>query len=193
VRGSLIEGGDGLFRCWWCGDDPVYVAYHDDEWGRPTHDERELFELLSLEAFQAGLAWITILRKREAFRDAFDGFDIEAVAAYGEDDVERLLGDVGIVRHRGKIESTIRLANVCQELAAERTSLDELVWSFAPERRSSPLTADDDIPGHTAEAMALSKALRARGATFVGPTIVHAFMQSAGLVDDHLAGCHRAR
>lgn len=189
MRGSLITGADGITRCWWCGDDPLYVRYHDDEWGRPTTGERALFELLALEGFQAGLAWITILRKREAFRDAFDGFDIDTVAAYGEADVERLLADAGIVRHRGKIGATIRLAQLCQELAMEGSSLRELVWSFAPPGRAAALAPTDEIPDHTPEAVALSKALKARGAKFVGPTIVYAFMQSAGLVDDHLAGC----
>lgn len=189
---SLIEGDDGITRCWWCGDDALYVAYHDEEWGRPTRDERELFELLSLEAFQAGLAWITILRKREAFREAFDGFDIDAVASYGEPDIERLLGNAGIVRHRGKIEATIRLANLCLELADEGSSLSALTWSFAPEPRTAPLGSIAEVPGNTSDAVALSKALKARGAKFVGPTIVYAFMQSAGMVDDHLAGCHRA-
>ena len=188
----LITGDDGLARCWWAGSDPLYVAYHDDEWGFPTTDERQVFELLALEGFQAGLAWITILRKRDAFRAAFDGFDVDTVAAYREPDVERLLGDAGIVRHRGKIEATIRLAQLAQELAAEGTSLSELVWSFAPPPRPAPLDPEADLPDRTAEAVALSKALKARGAKFVGPTIVYAFMQSAGLVDDHLAGCHRA-
>jgi DNA-3-methyladenine glycosylase I len=188
----LITGHDGVTRCWWCGDDPLYVGYHDDEWGRPTTDERDVFELLALEGFQAGLAWITILRKREAFRAAFDGFDIEAVAAYGEPEIERLLGDAGIVRHRGKIEATIRLAGLSRELVAEGSSLSQLVWSFAPPPRPAPLEPDDELPDRTPEAVALSKALKARGAKFVGPTIVYAFMQSAGLVDDHLAGCHRA-
>lgn len=192
MTGSLVEGDDGVVRCWWCGDDPLYVAYHDDEWGRPTRDERELFELLSLEAFQAGLAWITILRKRAAFRAAFDGFDIATVAAYGESDIERLLGNAGIVRHRGKIEATIRLADLCLELADEGSSLSELTWSFAPEQRTAALGSIDDVPDNTPDAVALSKALKARGAKFVGPTIVYAFMQSAGMVDDHLAGCHRS-
>lgn len=185
-------GADGTVRCWWCGDDPLYVDYHDQEWGRPTRDEGALFELLSLEAFQAGLAWITILRKRAAFREAFDGFDIATVAAYDETDVERLLGDPGIVRHRGKIEATIGLAQICLGLADEGSSLTELVWSFAPPVRSRPLGPDDVVPDNTPDAVALSKALKARGAKFVGPTIVYAFMQSAGLVDDHIAGCHRA-
>ncbi len=189
---SLITGSDGVTRCWWCGDDPLYVAYHDHEWGRPTTDEHDVFELLALESFQAGLAWITILRKREAFRVAFDGFDVDTVAAYDEPDIERLLGDAGIVRHRKKIEATIRLARLAQELADEGSSLSALVWSFAPPPRQEPLTTIDDIPAHTGESAALADALRRRGARFVGPTIVYAFMQSAGLVDDHLAGCHRA-
>ena len=192
VTDRLITGSDGLVRCWWCGDDPLYVDYHDAEWGRPTTDEREVFELLALEAFQAGLAWITILRKRESFRAAFDGFDIDVVAGYGEPDIERLLGDAGVVRHRKKIEATIALAQLSLSLQAEGSSLSELVWSHAPAPRSRPLSPDDEIPGHTAESRALSAALKARGARFVGPTIVYAFMQSAGLVDDHLTGCHRA-
>ena len=189
---SLVVGADGVPRCWWCGDDPLYVGYHDDEWGRPTTDERDVFELLALESFQAGLAWITILRKREAFRAAFDGFDIVAVAAYDEPEIERLLGDAGIVRHRRKIEATIRLARLCQELAAEGSSLSALVWSFRPEPRPLPPAGLAEVPDHTPEAAALCAALRERGARFVGPTTVYAFMQSAGLVDDHVAGCHRA-
>ncbi len=188
----LVTGADGVTRCWWCGDDPLYVAYHDGEWGRPTTDERDVFELLALEGFQAGLAWITILRKREAFRAAFDGFDIARVAAYGEADVERLLGDAGIVRHRGKIEATVDLARLSLDLQGEGSSLSELVWSFAPPPRPAPLQPDDELPAQTAESVALSRELKSRGARFVGPTIVYAFMQSAGMVGDHLAGCHRA-
>jgi DNA-3-methyladenine glycosylase I len=192
VDDGLVTGADGVVRCWWCGDDPLYVDYHDHEWGRPTRDEREVFELLALEGFQAGLAWITILRKREAFRAAFDGFDVDAVAAYGEPDIERLLGDAGIVRHRGKIEATIGLAGLSKELSVEGSSLSELVWSFAPEPRPAPLASLAEVPANAPESTALSKALKARGARFVGPTIVYAFMQSAGMVDDHLSGCHRA-
>ncbi len=189
---SLVTGPDGRSRCWWCGDDPLYVAYHDDEWGRPTTDEREVFELLALEGFQAGLAWITILRKRDAFRAAFDGFAIERVAAYGDGEIDRCLGDAGIVRHRGKIEATIALARLSIDLGAEGSSLSELVWSYAPPARPAPLPSIAEVPDQTDESRALSKALKARGAKFVGPTIVYAFMQSAGLVDDHVAGCHRA-
>ena len=192
VPQSVTTGADGLDRCWWCGEDPLYVRYHDDEWGRPTTDEREVFELLALEGFQAGLAWITILRKRESFRSAFDGFDIETVATYDESDIERLLGDAGIVRHRGKIEATIGLARLCLELAQDGSSLAELVWSHAPPPRSDRLRPSAEVPDRTEESMALSKELKRRGARFVGPTIVYAFMQSAGIVDDHVAGCHRA-
>jgi DNA-3-methyladenine glycosylase I len=192
VDEGLRTGDDDIVRCWWCGDDPIYVHYHDHEWGRPTRDEREVFELLALEGFQAGLAWITILRKREAFRAAFDGFDVDTVAGYEEPDVERLLGDAGIVRHRGKIQATVDLARLSQQLRDEGSSLSELVWSFAPEPRPGLLGALADIPAHTPESAALSKALKERGARFVGPTIVYAFMQSAGMVDDHLIGCHRA-
>ena len=192
MQRALITGDDGITRCWWCGDDPDYVRYHDEEWGRQTTDEREVFELLALEGFQAGLSWITVLRKRPAFRMAFDDFDVDTVADYDEADVARLLGDASIVRHRGKIQATIRLANLSRELRAEGTSLSELVWSFAPPPRTTPRQASRPVPGHTAESVELSKALKARGAKFVGPTIVYAFMQSAGLVDDHFAGCHRA-
>ena len=191
VPQSVTTGVDGIGRCWWCGDDPLYVGYHDDEWGRPTTDEREVFELLALEGFQAGLAWITILRKREAFREAFDGFDIETVAGYDEGDIERLLGDAGIVRHRGKIEATIGLARLCLELADGGSSLSDLGWSHAPPPRGAPPRSSAEIPDRTEESTALSKDLKRRGARFVGPTIVYAFMQSAGIVDDHVAGCHR--
>jgi DNA-3-methyladenine glycosylase I len=189
---DVVPGADGVARCWWCGDDPLYVDYHDREWGRPLHDERSLFELLCLEGFQAGLAWITILRKRAAFRGAFEGFDPAVVAGYDEGDVERLLGDAGIVRHRGKITATIANAQAVEALRAEGTSLDELVWSHAPAPRQAPLRRRGQIPAETAASVALAKALRKRGVRFVGPTTVYAFMQAAGLVDDHLAGCHRA-
>lgn len=191
MSGDLVIGDDSLARCWWCGDDPLYVAYHDLEWGRPTRGEQDLFELLCLESFQAGLAWITILRKREAFRAAFDGFDIATVAAYEEDDVQRLLGDAGIVRHRGKIGAAITLAGICLDLASAGSSLSELCWSYAPDESPRPV-GRERVPTSVSEAAALSKDLKGRGASFVGPTIVYAFMQSAGMVDDHLVGCHRA-
>jgi DNA-3-methyladenine glycosylase I len=185
-------GPDGVERCWWCGDDPLYVSYHDEEWGRPLHDERTLFELLCLEGFQAGLSWITILRKRVAFRAAFEGFDPEVVARFGAREVDRLLADPGIVRHRGKITATIANAQAVLAMHDEGTSLEQLVWSHAPGPREGPLRSRAEIPAETPESATLAKALRGRGMRFVGPTTVYAFMQSAGLVDDHLAGCHRA-
>lgn len=190
---DVVAGADGVMRCWWCGEDPLYVDYHDREWGRPLHDERALFELLCLEGFQAGLSWITILRKRAAFREGFEGFDPAVVAAYGEDDIERLLSNPGIVRHRGKIAATIANAQAVESLRAAGTSLDEIVWAHAPAPRPAPLTRRDQIPAETPESAALAKALRKLGMRFVGPTTVYAFMQAAGLVDDHIAGCHRAR
>ena len=183
---DLVIGGDGRARCWWCGDDPLYRAYHDDDWGRELRDDDAVFELLSLEGFQAGLAWITILRKREAFRVAFEGFSIPRVASYGEPEVERLLADTGIVRHRGKIEATIGNAAAALELDA---GLSELVWSFAPPARAARVSSRGEIPDSTPESAALSKELKRRGFRFVGPTTVYAFMQSAGLVDDHVSGC----
>jgi len=185
---DLIEGADGKARCRWCGTDPLYVAYHDDEWGRPVHDDDRLFEKLCLEGFQAGLAWITILRKRPAFREAFAGFAIDVVAEFGDDDVERMLGDAGIVRHRGKITAAIGNARRAQELIAGVGSIDAHVWSFAPEGRRRP-TAFSEVPALTPESTALSKDLKKRGWRFVGPTTVYAFMQSMGIVDDHLDGC----
>ena len=164
--------------------DPLYVAYHDDEWGRPVHDDRALFEKLCLEGFQAGLSWITILRKRERFREVFAGFEPEVVAAFDETDVERLMADAGIVRNRAKILATIGNARAMADI----DSLDALVWSYAPPPRPAPPGAGD-IPAQTAESKALSKELLRRGFRFVGPTTVHAFMQSMGLVNDHVAGC----
>jgi DNA-3-methyladenine glycosylase I len=186
---DLLTGEDGLARCSWCGDDPLYTSYHDHEWGRPLRGDEAVFELLTLEGFQAGLAWITILRKREGFRRAFSGFALERVAAYAEPDVERLLGDPGIVRHRGKIEAAIGNAQAALELPG---GLSELVWSFAPPRRKRRPGSFAEVPALTPESTALSKELKRRGFRFVGPTTVYAFMQSAGLVDDHLSGCHAA-
>ncbi|MGZ8739814.1 MAG: DNA-3-methyladenine glycosylase I [Gaiellaceae bacterium] len=182
---GLRVGEDGVTRCWWAGDDALMCAYHDDEWGRPERRPERLFELLTLESFQAGLSWSTILRKREGFQRAFDGFDAARVARYGDADVERLLADAGIVRHRGKIESAIANARAIEQLDAP---LAELLWSFAPAagtRARSPA----DIPAQTAESAALSKELKRRGFRFLGPTTVYAFMQAAGLVDDHIDGC----
>jgi DNA-3-methyladenine glycosylase I len=189
---GTITGADGITRCWWCGGDPLYVAYHDREWGRPLRDERALFELLCLEGFQAGLSWITILRKRVAFREAFDGFDPVVVARYGEPDVDRLLANPAIVRHRGKITATIANAQAVVAMEAAGTSLKQVVWTHAPVARPRPLTSRDDLPAQTPASAELAHTLRKWGMRFVGATTTYAFMQSAGLVDDHIAGCHRA-
>jgi len=186
---TALRGPDGVPRCPWAGDDPLYVRYHDEEWGRPVRDETRVFEKLCLEGFQAGLAWITILRKREAFRAAFDGFDPERMARYGERDVARLLADPGIVRHRGKIEAAIGNARALVALHAAGGSLAELVWAHAPARPGPAPRSLADVPAQTAESAALSRALKARGFRFVGPTTAYAAMQALGVVDDHLAGC----
>jgi DNA-3-methyladenine glycosylase I len=189
---GLRTGDDGVVRCWWPGTDPDYLRYHDEDWGTPMHGDAALFELLCLEGFQAGLSWITILRKRPAFRAAFDGFVPEVVAGYGPADVERLMGDAGIVRNRAKIEATIGNAQALLDLQAAGRTLDELVWeggAHAPRPRPKAI---GDIPASTPEAAALSKELKRLGFRFVGPTIVYAFLQSAGIVDDHLEGCFRA-
>ncbi|HEY0247828.1 MAG TPA: DNA-3-methyladenine glycosylase I [Gryllotalpicola sp.] len=188
---DVVEDADGRLRCAWAGSSPEYIAYHDEEWGFPLTDERRLFEKICLEGFQAGLSWITILRRREAFRAAFDDFDPATVAQYGEEDVERLLADERIIRHRGKIEATIGNARALLALDAP---LAELVWSFAPTAGSRPRPASfAEVPAVTPESTALSTALRKHGFRFVGPTTMYALMQSAGLVDDHVAGCWRAR
>jgi DNA-3-methyladenine glycosylase I len=176
-----------LPRCW-PTTDPLYVAYHDEEWGRPVTDEHGLFERLCLEGFQSGLSWLTILRKRENFRQAFAGFDPDAVARFGERDVERLLGDAGIVRHRGKIEAAIANARGVLELRDAGTPLDELVWSHAPRYYGVPQTMAD-WQSQTPESKELSKRLKAAGFRFVGPTTVWAAMQACGIVNDHLATC----
>ena len=190
---DLVIGADGRTRCWWCGDDPDYVRYHDEDWGTPIHDDRALLELLCLEGFQAGLSWITILRKRPAFRAAFADFDPETVAAYGDDDVERLLRDDGIVRHRGKIEATVGNARALLELHDGGRTLDDVVWKAGAHAkgRERP-AARSEVPPMTPEAAGLSKDLKKLGFRFVGPTTVYAFLQSAGVVDDHLHGCWRA-
>ena len=189
---GTVVGADGIERCWWCGDDALYVDYHDREWGKPLRDERALFELLCLEGFQAGLSWITILRKRVAFREAFDGFEPDVIARYDERDIERLLSNSGIVRHRGKITATIANAIAVGDMRAAGTSLKQIVWSHAPVARAEPLVVRAEIPAETPESAELARALRKWGMRYVGATTVYAFMQSAGLVDDHLAGCHRA-
>ena len=180
---------DGRQRCWWCGDDPLYVAYHDSEWGRPVHDEVRLFEKICLEGFQAGLSWLTILRKREHFRRAFAGFDIARVAGFGPVDIERLVADAGIVRHRGKIASAINNAQRYADLATEFGSLDAFVWSFAASAPAGDEATPSGIPTYTPASTRLSKELKQRGWTFVGPTTMYAFMQSVGVVNDHLKGC----
>jgi DNA-3-methyladenine glycosylase I len=189
---GLVTGGDGRSRCWWCGEDPLYVRYHDEEWGRPVGDDRRLYEKLCLEGFQAGLSWLTILRKRERFRAAFREFDPEAVARFTPRSVERLLRDPGIVRHRGKIESAINNARRTIALADAFGSLAAFVWSFEPAPAARPPRIDARAlrkMAKTEESHALSAALRRHGFTFVGPTTAYAFMQSVGLVNDHLHGC----
>lgn len=187
---GLTRGEDGRARCWWCGDDPAYVAYHDEEWGVPVHDDRRLFEKLCLEAFQAGLSWLTILRKRQRFRDVFDGFDPSVVAGYDDRDVARLLADTGIVRNRAKIEATIANARAYHRLVETEGSLDAYVWRFAPDDPPVPANPRDVRPV-SPESIAMSKDLKRRGWAFVGPTTAYAFQQAMGLVDDHLTGCWR--
>ncbi|GAA2897963.1 DNA-3-methyladenine glycosylase I [Microbacterium esteraromaticum] len=187
---SLITASDGRARCAWVGDDAEYRRYHDEEWGHPLHGDRALFEKMALEGFQAGLSWITILRKRPRFREAFADFDPALVAAFGSDDVDRLMADAGIIRNRAKIAATISNAALVRDMA--EGELDALMWSFAPQA-SRPRPRDfGEVPAVTAESTALSKALRKRGFRFVGPTTMYALMQSAGMVDDHVEGCWRA-
>ena len=185
---DLIEGKDGQRRCWWCGDDPLYVRYHDEEWGHPVSDDIRLFEKVCLEGFQAGLSWITILRKRENFRKAFAGFDFEQVARFTEKDVQSLVEDAGIIRHRGKIEAAINNAQRACDLIDEIGGLGRYFWSFEPEQHRSPETRKQ-IQASSAESIALSKDLKKRGFKFVGPTTMYAHMQAMGLVNDHLLGC----
>jgi DNA-3-methyladenine glycosylase I len=189
---GLVTGEDGRRRCWWCGDDASYLRYHDEEWGRPIADDRRLYEKLCLEGFQAGLSWLTILRKRESFRAAFRDFDPEAVARFTPRSVERLLRDPGIVRHRGKIESAINNARRTIALAETFGSLAGFVWSFEPTPAARPERIDAPTlrkMAKTEESGALSASLKRHGFTFVGPTTAYAFMQSVGLVNDHLHGC----
>ncbi len=181
---------EGTTRCWWATSDPLYVAYHDDEWGRPVADDARLFEKLVLEGFQAGLSWLTILRKRAHFRRAFEGFAPERVARFGERHVQRLLADAGIVRHRGKIEAAIANAVAVGRAVRDHGSFAAYAWSFAPAARAgrAPRTRAD-VPATTDASVALAADLRRRGFRFVGPTTVYAFMQAMGLVNDHLVGC----
>jgi DNA-3-methyladenine glycosylase I len=187
---GLEKGPDGKPRCPWGLSTPDYIDYHDSEWGRPLHGESELFERLTLEAFQSGLSWLTILRKRENFRKAFDRFDIDRVAAYGNNDFKRLMEDTGIVRNRKKIEAAITNAGAVRELHANGETLDELIWSFAPDPDSRPVPKKlSDLEPTTPESTAMAKELKRRGFVFVGPTTAYATMQAAGLVNDHLEGC----
>jgi DNA-3-methyladenine glycosylase I len=192
VKTGLLEGADGVTRCSWPGTLPDYLHYHDHEWGRPVADDKRLFEKICLEGFQSGLSWLTILRKRESFREAFASFDYERVAEFGEADIERLLGNAGIVRHRGKIVSTINNARRAREMADEAGSLAAWFWSREPGADERPavvdyraLTANPTTPASTR----ISKELKKRGWSFVGPTTVYAFMQAMGLVNDHIEGC----
>ncbi|MEU6518009.1 DNA-3-methyladenine glycosylase I [Streptomyces sp. NPDC046978] len=188
MSGAAVPGPDGVLRCPWALSTEDYVAYHDEEWGRPVRGDDALYERLSLEAFQSGLSWITILRRRERFRAAFADFRIAKVAAFTEADQERLLTDPGIIRNRAKISATLANARVLAGWAPGE--LDELIWSFAPDRASRPAPKTlSDVPAVTAESTALSKALKGRGIRFVGPTTAYALMQACGLVDDHLADC----
>jgi len=192
VPDGLLQGSDDVVRCWWAGDDELYGRYHDVEWGVPIGSDRVLFELLCLEGFQAGLSWITVLRKRDAFRRAFAGFDPALVASFGPGDVERLLAEASIVRNRAKIEATVGNARVAVGLGDGE--LGRLVWDSEPSPLSRPVTMDAAAVRSlvsTAESRALSAALKAVGFRFVGPTTVYAFMQSAGVVNDHVEGCPR--
>ncbi len=188
----MLNPNDGLVRCEWAGSDPLMVAYHDDEWGRATHDDQELFELLILEGFQAGLSWSTILRKRPAFRSAFNGFDPQIVAAYGPEDVSRLLADAGIVRNRLKVNAAIRNAQAFLAMQERHGSFDTYIWQFAPATGRERPRSLSDLAATTPESDAMSKQLKRDGFRFVGSTICYAFMQSAGLVDDHVVECFRA-
>ena len=185
---GLAAGSDGIIRCAWAGDLADYQHYHDSEWGRPVVDDRGLYELLCLEAFQSGLSWLTILRKREAFRAAFAGFQIGRVAAFGEADLKRLLADDGIVRNRAKIQATIENARAALRLRESGEPLSQLIWSFRPQREATPRSRSD-LAATTPESAALAGELKRRGFRFVGPTTAYALMQACGLVNDHLAGC----
>jgi len=186
---DLVIGADGLARCAWGASTPDYMTYHDKEWGRPVRTDDGLYEKLTLEAFQSGLSWLTILRKREAFRAAFAGFHIETVARFSAADEERLLADTGIVRNRAKIEAAIANARAAAEIPG---GLAKLLWSFAPPPREHRPAAFADLTPSTPQSTAMAKDLKKRGFRFVGPTTAHALMQATGMVDDHLEGCHVA-
>jgi DNA-3-methyladenine glycosylase I len=190
---GVLRGEDGVARCWWADSDPLFRGYHDGEWGRPVVDDRRMFEKICLEAFQSGLSWLTILRKRENFRRAFEGFEPEAVARFDEARINRLMADPGIVRNRPKILATVNNARRCLEAVAEFGSLSAHLWSFEPDVSSRPPVMDRATLmtlSTSPESVAMSKDLRRRGWAFVGPTTLYAMMQSNGIVNDHLAGCH---
>lgn len=192
VSNGLIVGEDGKNRCWWHGSDPEYLKYHDEEWGYPVSDDIHLFEKICLEGFQAGLSWLTILRKRDNFREAFDNFDFKKVRKYNDKKVDELLKNAGIVRHRGKIESTINNANLVQDIINEFGSLAAYFWQFEPDSKTRPKNCNYktlSVLSKTPESIAMSKDLKKRGWSFVGPTTCYAFMQSMGMVNDHLEGC----
>ncbi len=183
---------DGKKRCWWCGDDPEYMAYHDTEWGVPIHDDRKLFELLNLEGAQAGLSWITILRKRDTYREAFDDFDPEKIAQYDQTKIDELLNNPGIVRNKLKVNAFITNAKLYMEMQASGESFSEYLWSFVDGKTiNNGLKNRSDVQANSLESDAMSKALKKRGFKFIGSTICYAFMQSAGMVNDHLVDCFR--
>lgn len=189
---GLIEGDDGQWRCWWHGNDPEYLRYHDQEWGYPVDTDQRLFEKINLEGFQAGLSWLTILRKRENFRAAFDSFDFTKIAQYDEHDIVRLVKEAGIIRHRGKIKSTINNAQRVQEIIKDFGSFAAYIWRFEPNDKSRPNKCDYKTLSKitmSEESIALSKDLKKRGFSFVGPTTCYAFLQSMGVVNDHIEGC----
>ncbi|TWU56897.1 DNA-3-methyladenine glycosylase 1 [Rubripirellula tenax] len=186
---DLLLGSDSVNRCWWCGSNPEYVQYHDEEWGMPIDDDTRLFEKMCLEGFQSGLSWLTILKKRNSFRTAFDGFNFQKVVHFDQTDVDRLMANASIVRHRGKIQSTINNAGRAIEMVAEFGSLATFFWSFEAKRHTSPKTRADVVP-MTDESTRMSKEMKRRGWTFVGPTTCYAMMQSMGIVNDHLRRCH---
>ena len=193
-RPSIVVGDDGVARCGWAGSDAEYARYHDEEWGTPLHGDRPLFEKLSLEGFQAGLSWITILRRRESFRQAFHGFDIARVAAMEADEADALMQNAAIIRNRAKIQATIANAALALSMVKEKPgALDALMWGFAPPARAAPPASLSQVPAITPESTAMSAALRARGFRFVGPTTLYALMQSSGMVNDHVVGCVRAQ
>ena len=191
MHDRLLVGADGVVRCSWCGNDDLYQRYHDTEWGTTLHGENKVFEKITLEGMQAGLSWITILRKRETFREAYADFDIASVAEFGDDDVARLMANPGVIRNGAKISAAISNARVAYDMLAAGQSLDELVWSFAPKKKSRGVGVNEPIHAETAESKAMSKELKKRGFRFVGPTTMYAFMQSSGMVNDHIVGCHR--